>query len=126
MEVPCDTSGAVHRIRKISNWISYCIHFQHREKKRGIEALDCRLLNLFSSFYGIESGARFEILVPWLQAALHPNVVGATPGLEGLDIAWDDQGDLEEALTKGLARVLSSDDYNKFVNPFDYEWTRNF
>jgi len=53
-------------------------------------------------------------------------VVGATPGLEGLDIAWDAQGDLEEALTKGLARVLSSYDYSKFFDSFDYEWSRNF
>jgi len=88
--------------------------------------LDGRLLTLFSSLYGIESGARFETLVPWPQAVLHPNVVGATPGLEGLDIAWDAQGDLEDALAKGLARVLSSYDYSKFFDSFDYEWTKNF
>ena len=78
------------------------------KKDKGTEPLDSRLLTLFSTLYGIESGARFEILVPWLQTVLNPKVVGATPGLEGLDIAWDAQGDLEEALTKGLARVLSS------------------
>jgi len=43
-----------------------------------------------------------------------------------IDIAWDAQGDLEEALTKGFARVLSSYDYSKFFDSFQYEWTRKF
>ena len=76
--------------------------------------------------YGVESGAKFEILVPWLQRVLHPKVVGATLGMEGLDVAWDAQGDMEEALPKGFARVLSSYDYSKFFDSFEYEWTRSF
>ena len=46
--------------------------------------------------------------------------------MEGLDVAWDAQGDMEEALTKGFAQVLSSYDYAKFFDPFEYEWTRSF
>ena len=47
-------------------------------------------------------------------------------GMKGLDVAWDAQGDMEEALTKGFARVLSSFDYSKFFDSFEYEWTRSF
>ena len=57
---------------------------------------------------------------------MHPKVVGATAGMEGLDIAWDAQADLEEAMTKGFCRVLSSYDYSKFSDSFEYEWTRQF
>ena len=46
--------------------------------------------------------------------------------MEGLDIEWDAQGDMEEALTKGFARVLSPYDYSKLFDSFGYEWTRCF
>jgi len=108
-------------VEKYPKGISYCIHSQHRGKDKGIEPLDRRLLTLCSSLYGIESGARFEILVTYLRKVLHPKVVGAIPGLEGLDIAWDAQGDLGEALTKGFARVLSSYVYSNLFESFAYE-----
>jgi len=89
-----------------------------KKKKKGIEPLDNRVLTVFSSLFGIESGARFEMLVPWLQTVLHPSVVGAIPGL-ALDIAWDAQADQERAMSKGIDAVLSSYDYSKFANSFD-------
>ena len=89
------------------------------KKEKGIEPLDSRLLTLSSSLYGIEGGARFEILAKccwrYARTGRTRHRMGCAGRLRG-----------GEALAKGLARVLSSYGYDKFSDSFDYEWARNF
>jgi hypothetical protein len=88
------------------------------------EALDHRLLSLFSCLYRIEGGAWFELLTPWLRKAIHKDVVGATAGKEALDVAWAAQGYIEESMCKGIAAVLSSYDFSKYFDSFDHDLTK--
>ena len=90
------------------------------------EPLDRRLISLFSCLYRIEGGAWFEMLTPWMKKALHPDVVGAMSGKEALDIAWNAQAFLEEAMAKGWAMVLSSYDFSKYFDSFEHDLTRRF
>ena len=49
---------------------------------------------------------------------MHPSVVGAIPGLEALDVAWDAQADLEIAMLNKTKLVLSSYDFKKYFDAF--------
>ena len=66
----------------------------------------------------------FPLNRPWLMQVLHPNVMGAIPGVESYPIAWDVQGDLEPSMLSGVRKVLSSYDYMKYFDSFDFFWTK--
>ena len=75
--------------------------------------------------YRIEAGAWFYKHLPWLKTIMHPAVVGAIPGLEALDVAWDAQADLESAMLQRTNLVLSSYDFKKYFDSFHNGFTKN-
>ena len=95
------------------------------KKDKGTQPLDHRLLAIFSSLYRIEAGARFDILKPWLRSILHPDAIGGIEGAEALDIAWDAQAYIENALLTNQATALVSYDFKKFFDSFDPEFTKS-
>ena len=88
--------------------------------------LEHRMLTVFSALYRVETGAWYEILMPWVKKILHPDVVGALEGWEALDIAWDAQSFLEHAMLSQESKALVSYDFAKFFDAFDYDWTHQF
>ena len=52
-------------------------------------------------------------------------MVGATPGLEALDVAWNAQADLELAMLRKIKLVLSSYDFKKYFDSFQYDFTKD-
>lgn len=97
-----------------------------KKKENSVLPLEHRLLTIFSSLYRTETGAGYEILMPWIKTVLHPSVVGALSGWEASDIARDAQAFLEHATLRGEAEVLVSHDFQKFFDAFYYEWTGKF
>ena len=79
---------------------------------------------IFSGLYRIEAGARYDEIFPWIRTILHESVIGAIPGQEALDIAWEAQAFLEKISADGIDGVLSSYDYAKYFDAFDHEWTK--
>ena len=81
------------------------------------------MLAIFSALYRLEAGAWYESLVPWLQKLLHKDVIGAIPGREGLEVAWDAQAYLEHAKLFKLPGALSTYDFKKYFDAFDHDFT---
>ena len=94
------------------------------KKDQGNAPLDHRMLAFFSALYRIESGAWYDQLLPWLTRVLHPSVIGALPGREAAEIAWDAQAFLEHAMLHGLEGALSTYDFKKYFDSFDYNFAR--
>ena len=78
------------------------------KKDKGNAPLDHRLLAIFTALYRIEAGAWFDQIGGWLQDVLHPDVIGAIPGREGAEIAWDAQAYLEHAMMNNLGGAIST------------------
>ena len=89
------------------------------KKGKGRSPLDHGLLAIFSGLYRIEAGAWYDAIFPWIRTTLHDSVIGAIPGQEALDIAWDAQAFLEKLSADGIDGVLSSYDYAKYFDSFD-------
>ena len=81
------------------------------KKGKGRAPLDRRLLAIFSAVYRVEAGAWYAKIFPWLRSVLHEKVIGAIPGQEALDVAWDAQAFLESMAMQGRDVVLSSYDF---------------
>ena len=60
-----------------------------KKKENSVKPLEHRLLTIFSSLYRTETGAWYDMLMPWIRTILHPDVIGALSGWEALDVAWD-------------------------------------
>ena len=93
------------------------------KKDKGNAPLDHRLLAIFTALYRIEAGAWFDQIGGWLQEVLHPVVIGAIPGREDAAIAWDAQAYLEHAMMNNLGGAISTYDFRKYFDSFDYNFT---
>ena len=51
-------------------------------------------------------------------------MAGAIPGMEALDVAWDAQARIENALLKKIALTMVSYDFKKFFDSFEHAFTR--
>ena len=51
-------------------------------------------------------------------------MAGAIPGMEALDIAWDAQARIENAILNKIALTMVSYDFNKFFDSFEHSFTR--
>ena len=94
------------------------------KKEKGNGPLDHRLLAIFTALYRIEAGAWFDQLLPWLQSVLHKDVIGAIPGREGAEVAWDAQAYLEYAMMMNQSGAISTYDFKKYFDSFDYQFTK--
>ena len=96
-----------------------------QKKETSFKPLDHPLLSIFSALYRVESGAWYAAISDWARSVLHPAVIGAIPGQEALDIAWDIQAFLERAAMLNEDAAVSSYDYAKYFDSFDHQWTKN-
>ena len=81
------------------------------KKDKGTAPLDHRMLAIFSALYRIEAGAWYDHIFPWLRTILHKDMAGAIPDMEALDIAWDAQARIENALLNEISLTMVSYDF---------------
>ena len=80
------------------------------KKDKGTAPLDHRMLAIFSALYRIEAGAWYDHIFQRLRTILHKDMAGAIPGMEALDIAWDAQARIENALLNKTSLTMVSYD----------------
>ena len=71
-------------------------------------------------------GAWYRILAPWFHSNLHPDIHGGVAGHEALEVSWDAQADIEEALLRNLDLLFAAVDYFKYFDSFDHKWVHGF
>jgi hypothetical protein len=71
-------------------------------------------------------GAWYKILAPWFHSNLHPSIHGGVRNHEALEVSWDAQADIEEALLQDVDMLFSAVDYFKYFDSFDHSWVHGF
>ena len=94
------------------------------KKEKGVRPLDFRLLTVFVALYRIEMGAWHDEISGQFSAQIHLEVFGCAQGIEAVEIAWDAQQDPEVAYAGGEEVTISTYDYFKYFDTFDYDLSK--
>ena len=90
------------------------------------QPLEQCVLSVFSALYRVEMGAWYRILAPWFHSNLHPAIHGGVSNHEALEVSWEAQADIEDALLRDVDLLFAAVDYFKYFDSFVHQWVHGF